>query len=71
MREHLIVVFSSFLDIENKDLLQPESELSQIVPFERASEFAQGPVSPHLGEIQPVRTVIHQVLQGSLVSARK
>lgn len=40
MREHLIVVFSSFLDIEDKDLLQPECELGQIVPFERASEFA-------------------------------
>lgn len=62
MREHLIIVFPSFLDIENEDLLQPECELGQIIPFERATEFAHRPVGPHLGEIQPVRAVIHQVL---------
>lgn len=63
MREHLIIVFPFFLDIEDKDLLQPKCELSEVVPFERPAEFAQRPVGPHLGEIQPVRTVIHEVLQ--------
>ena len=31
--EHLPVIFSAFLDVDNKDLLQPESELSEIVPL--------------------------------------
>ena len=34
MGEHLRMVFSSFFDIDHKDLLQPKRELHEVVPLE-------------------------------------
>lgn len=35
MSEHLPVVFPSLFNVHNYDLLKPEGELYEIVPFEK------------------------------------
>lgn len=66
--EHLPMVLTSVLDVDDVNLLQPESELSQIVPLHRGCHVAGWKVGPELAEIKPVFRVIPKVLSSSLAS---
>lgn len=46
MTEHLPVVFASFLDIDNNDLLQPESPLAENVALHQPLHLSVWPVCP-------------------------
>ena len=46
MCEHLPMILASFFDIDNKDLLQPECKLGEVVPFEQTIHFPIRPVCP-------------------------
>lgn len=64
MSEHLPMVFSPLLDIDDEDLLQPKRELDEVVPFEQTIHLSIRPTTPELAEVEPVRRIIHQVLLG-------
>lgn len=51
VREHLPVVFAAFLDVDNHYLLQPESELCEIVELHSAGHVARREVGPELAEV--------------------
>jgi len=62
MRKHLPVVFPTFLNIDNHNLLEPERELHEVVPLHDAGDVDVGEVCPELGEVEPVGRVVHDVL---------
>lgn len=62
VRKHLPVVLAAFFDVDNNDLLQPESPLSEHVELDKPTNLTVGPVRPQLGEVQPVRRVAVDVL---------
>lgn len=62
VREHLPMVFSSLLDVDNEYLLQPEGVLDKNVPFPYARDLAIGPICPQILKIEHVVRVDHNVL---------
>lgn len=62
VREHLGVVSTSLLDVDDYDLLKPEAELDEVVPFQGAVDFAVWPVAPHGAKGKPVVGVVHYPL---------
>jgi hypothetical protein len=48
------MVFSPSLDIDDHDLLKPESVLCKNIPFPQPSNFSIGPVCPEFFEVEPV-----------------
>jgi len=62
VREHLPMVFSPLLDVDNEYLLQPEGVLDQNVPFPYARDLSIGPICPQILEIEHVVRVDHNVL---------
>ena len=67
VREHLPMVFSSLLDVDNEYLLQPEGVLDQNVPFPYARDLSIGPVRPKILEIEQVVRVDHNVLPSLVI----
>ena len=62
VEEHLAKVFSTLFHVDGEELLQPEGELDQIVPFELSGKFARRPRRPKLFKIKPVGGVDEDVL---------
>jgi hypothetical protein len=60
--EHLPMVLSSLLDVDNEYLLQPESVLDQYVPFPYPRNLSVGPIRPEILEIEQVVRVDQNVL---------
>ena len=60
--EHLCVVSTSLLNMDYDDLLEPEGELDEVVPFQGAVDFAVWPVAPHGAEGEPIVRVVHYPL---------
>ena len=53
--EHLSVIIAALFDVDDKKLLQPESDLYKVVPFDKCSDVASWKVGPHFVQIEPVR----------------
>ena len=66
VREHLVVIFSALLDVEDKDLLQPERHLHEIVPLELSAGLPKGPAGPHLVHVKEIGAVIVKPLRAIL-----
>jgi hypothetical protein len=62
VREHLPIILSPFLDIDNHHLLDPESVLNQSVPFLQSPDLSIWPVGPEFFHIKPVVRVDIDVL---------
>ena len=62
VEEHLAKVFSPLFHVDGEELLQPEGELDQIVPFELSGNFARRPRRPKFFKIKPVGRVDEDVL---------
>lgn len=62
VREHLPMVFSPLLDVDNEYLLQPEGVLDQNVPFSYPRDLSIRPIRPKILEIEQVVRVDHNVL---------
>lgn len=62
--KHLVVIFAGGFDVDDKDLLEPEGQLSQVVPFQSACHVSGGPTSPDCGIVEPVRGIMPQMLWG-------
>lgn len=54
MAQHLPVVLSSLLNLDNEHLLQPEAPLSKNVKLHEPVNLAVGPVGPKLSHVQVV-----------------
>jgi hypothetical protein len=54
MTEHLPMILPSLLDVNNKDLLEPECQLRQQIALHKATELSVGPVGPELLHIQVI-----------------
>lgn len=54
MSEHLPMILSALLNVDNHDLLQPETELSQIVEFEETGHGARREGGPHCRQVVEV-----------------
>ena len=63
VNEHLHVILPLLLDMNNQNLLKPESVLNEDVPFAQASNFPIGPVRPKILKIEPVVGVRQNILQ--------
>ena len=62
MRDHLPMVFPSFLDVDHDNLLHPKSKLYEVIPFEQAAHFPVRPIGPELAQIKPVVRIVHDIL---------
>ena len=62
MGEHLCIVLSPLLNVDNQYLLHPECELYKIIPFEQPGQLSVWPSSPELSHVQPVIRMVHQKL---------
>ena len=62
MGEHLHVVLSSCFNMDNQQLLHPESVLYQNIGFQRESHLSIRPIRPEPLEIEPVFRVHQYVL---------
>lgn len=60
--EHLRVVLALLLNVNNKDLLNPETPLDEIVPLEHALDFPEWPALPDSVQVKPEFRVVHDVL---------
>lgn len=56
------MVFPTLLNVDDQDLLNPESELDNVVPFSGGVRFSIWPASPHLFHVQPVFMGVHDIL---------
>ena len=54
MREHLPVIFPPLFNVDNDDLLKPECELSQVVPFVQTGHGWLREVLPHSRHVEEV-----------------
>jgi hypothetical protein len=63
MGEHLGMVFPSLFDVDNHDLLQPETKLDQNIPFQDTNDLSVRPIPPHHFDVKPVIRIIHNVLE--------
>ena len=63
MSEHLPVILPSLLNLDDHDLLQPESKLDQYVPFQGGNNVSCRPISPHISQVEEVVRLIVEVLE--------
>lgn len=68
MGQHLPVILAAFLDVNDEDLLEPESKLHEDVSLVQASKFSVGPARPELLHVQPVRGSVVNVLWKDTIS---
>jgi len=66
VREHLPIVFSLLLDVDDHNLLEPKGVLDEGVPFPQPSHLSIGPIGPKILEIQPIIGVDKNVLVASV-----
>lgn len=52
--EHLGVVLSLLLDVDNQNLGDPKSPLGEVVEFRKTGDVAEGPTFPHAMQIKEV-----------------
>ena len=60
--EHLPMVFATLLNVDDQDLLHPESQLGQNVSLHQATHLPVRPVGPELLQVQEVRGLAVDVL---------
>jgi hypothetical protein len=60
--EHLGVVLALLFDVDDKNLLNIERPLKQIVALEDAFDFPKRPAIPNAVQIEPELRVVHDVL---------
>jgi hypothetical protein len=53
--EHQPMILAALFDVDDKELLQPEGDLYEVVPFDESSDVASWKVGPHFAQIGPVR----------------
>lgn len=63
--EHLHVVLPPLLNVDDDNLLEPETELDQIVPLGETGHLASRPVPPQSSEVEPVVGVVHEKHAGA------
>lgn len=66
--EHLPVIFPPCFNIDDQDLLEPKSILSQCIPFEKSCNLTAGPIGPQLLKIHPVIRFDEDILPESVFS---
>jgi len=64
MREHLPMVFSPLLDVNDYDLLDPEGELDEVVEFHGSINLSTGPSCPQPPQAHPMLVIVHNILCG-------
>lgn len=69
VRQHLPVILSLLLNVDDVDLLDPESQLCEIIKLHSAANLSAGPVCPELGHVEKVGGGVPDVLRQ--VSKRK
>lgn len=62
MCEHLPMILSPFLDVDDQDLLKPKCVLHKNVPFSKAPYFSIRPVGPELCQVEPVVGIDKNIL---------
>lgn len=60
--EHLPVVFATFLNVDHKDLLKPEAQLSEGIELMQRAKLAVRPIDPEILQNQPGRRGVVYVL---------
>ena len=60
--KHLPMILSLLLNVHDHNLLQPEAELDEIVPFHRSLELSVGPAGPKLSNVHPMLLGVHDIL---------
>lgn len=67
--QHLPVVFATLLNVDHKDLLEPEAELREDVELVQGTELTIWPEGPEVPEVQPRGRVVVEILRVRLESA--
>lgn len=60
--QHLRIILALFLNVDDKNLLDPEAPLDEVVPFEEAVSLSERPTFPDAVKVEPELGVIHDVL---------
>lgn len=67
--QHLPVVLATLLNVDHKDLLEPEAELREGVELVQSADLTVWPEGPEVPEVQPPRRGVVDILRASLESA--
>lgn len=62
VRQHLPVILSLLLNVDDIDLLYPEGQLREEIKLHSPSNLSAGPVCPELRHVEKVRRVVPEVL---------
>lgn len=62
VRQHLPVILSLLLNVDDIDLLDPESQLREEIKLHGPGNLTAGPVCPELGHVEKVRGGVPDVL---------
>lgn len=62
MSQHLIVILSLLLDVNDEDLLHPERQLHKQIPLQNTRHAAVRPLCPDSLEVEPVGGLCPDVL---------
>lgn len=54
MGQHLVVILSLFLNVDDEDLLHPERQLCEEVPLQTARHATVWPLRPDCLKVEPV-----------------
>lgn len=54
MGQHLVVILSPLLDVDHEDLLHPERQLCEEVPFQATRHATVWPLRPDCLKVEPV-----------------
>lgn len=62
MGEHLRIVLALLFNIDNENLLDPESPLHEVVLLEKTFDFPERPALPDAVHVEPELRVVYNVL---------
>jgi hypothetical protein len=60
--EHLVMVLAAFFEVNSEDLLEPEGQLHEMIPFEMSRHLSCRPRPPNSLVVEPVGRVDPEVL---------
>lgn len=61
--QHLPVIFTALLDMDDENLLKPETKLGQLIKLGQATELTVRPVRPEILHIQPCGRCVVEILR--------
>lgn len=64
--KHLVMIFASFLHVDDEDLLDQKGQLHEKIPLHQARQGASRPFRPNSGKVEPIVRIAPNVLRNHI-----